>query len=486
MALPPSNSMNVVSAMGLYKMARRTAVNGTLQFTTQSQNEALIPWTINPLIAAPSVYALFPHLATLPRSTAEAEVKGVNALVNLNSRPFRNTGFTVRYRYNDRDNQTPQFDATEYVRFDAVPEEIEEGLSHQYDTTRKTLDANASYSLTGWGAVRVGYGHDAWERHGRGFSNVGDDIFRVSFDTISSRFFTLRAGYEQSWRRGEGFIESGVDYEGVGGTQPSLRYYDEADRNRRRASLTVSVTPVETVDINVTYAGGKDEYPQDEFTPGRDHFGLLDADTQGITVDLNVMPRPQVAFGVTYGYEKYSALQQSRNAAPQPSPEWFDPTRDWTLDNDEKVNNFTFYADFIKAIKNTEIRFAYDLMDSDNAFIHGGPRIQQLNTNTAVTGTSCPAGVSDCFIPLPAVTTTWNRFTADVKYFFKTNVGIGLAYWYEKLNVNDFATIDSSGSIGFNPETGTVRVDYLGGLITGYSPRDYTGNTLTLRLLYLF
>ena len=56
------------------------------------------------------------------------------------------------------------------------------------------------------------------------------------------------------------------------------------------------------------------------------------------------------------------------------------------------------------------------------------------------------------------MTTTWNRFTADVKYFFKTNVGIGLAYWYEKLNVNDFATIDSSGSIGFNPETGTVRV----------------------------
>ena len=102
-------------------------------------------------------------------------MKGVNALVNLNSRPFRNTGFTVRYRYNDRDNQTPPFDATEYVRFDAVPEEIEDGLSQQYDTTRKTLDANASYSLTGWGALRVGYGHDAWERHGRGFSNVGDD-----------------------------------------------------------------------------------------------------------------------------------------------------------------------------------------------------------------------------------------------------------------------------------------------------------------------
>jgi MtrB/PioB family decaheme-associated outer membrane protein len=486
MALPPSNSMNVVSAMGLYKMARRTAVNGTLQFTHQSQDEALIPWTINPVIANPTVWAAFPHLRELPRGTAQAEVQGINALINLNSRPFRNTTFTVRYRYNDRDNQTPQFDATEYVRFDAVPEEVEEGLSQQYDTTRKTFDANASYSLTGWGAVRVGYSHDGWKRRGRGFSDVGDNIVRMSFDTITSQYVTLRAGYEQSWRRGDGFIESGVDYEGVGGTQPSLRYFDEADRNRRRSSVTVSVTPIEIVDFNVTYSGGKDKYPQDEFTPGRDQFGLLDADTNAVTLDVNVMPRPQVAFGATYGYEKFSSLQQSRNAAPQPSPEWFDPTRNWTLDNNEKVNTFTVYADLLKAIKRTDIRLSYDYMDSDNAFIHGGPRIQQLETNTPVTGSACPTGVSDCFIPLPDVTTTWHRFMVDVKYFFHPNVGIGFGYWYEKLDSDDFATIDANGSVGFTPATGTARVDYLGGLITGYSARPYTGHTTFVRLLYLF
>ena len=34
------NRMNVVSATGLYKMRARTTVNGTLQFTSQTQNEA--------------------------------------------------------------------------------------------------------------------------------------------------------------------------------------------------------------------------------------------------------------------------------------------------------------------------------------------------------------------------------------------------------------------------------------------------------------
>lgn len=122
MALAPDNLMNVVSAMGMYKLRGRTTLNGTLQFTSQTQDEELIPWTINSQINSPAVIAAFPHLAQLPRSTAEAEAKGVNALIALNSRPYRRVNFNVRYRYNDRDVRTPVFDATEYVRFDAVPE----------------------------------------------------------------------------------------------------------------------------------------------------------------------------------------------------------------------------------------------------------------------------------------------------------------------------------------------------------------------------
>ena len=137
MALAPDNNMNVVSATGLYKLPGRSTLNGTLQFTSQNQDEALIPWTINSLITGtPAVIAEFPHLAQLPRSTAEAEAQGVNALINLSTRPYRRMNFTVRYRYNKRDVQTPVFDATEYVRFDAVPEEIEEGFSPQFDNSR--------------------------------------------------------------------------------------------------------------------------------------------------------------------------------------------------------------------------------------------------------------------------------------------------------------------------------------------------------------
>jgi len=82
----PNNVMQVVSAIGLYKMPRRTTLNGTIQLTSQKQDEALIPFTINSVINSPVVFAAFPHIAQLPRPTAEAEARGINTLINLTSR----------------------------------------------------------------------------------------------------------------------------------------------------------------------------------------------------------------------------------------------------------------------------------------------------------------------------------------------------------------------------------------------------------------
>jgi MtrB/PioB family decaheme-associated outer membrane protein len=476
-AMAPSNTMNVVSATGLYKLPGRTTLNGTAQFTAQNQDEALIPWTINSVINTPAVFAAFPHLAQLPRATAQAEATGINTLLNLSSRPFRRVSFTVRYRYNDRDVQTPVFDATEYVRFDAVPEEIEEGFSHQFDIARQNFDANLSFTPASWGTLRVGYGHEAAERHGRGFSDVGEHIFRVSFDTFSSRYVTVRAGFDAGRRRGEGFVETGIDYElGPGGTQPTLRYYDEADRDRTRASILFTVMPRDTVDLYVQFAGGRDRYLPDTSVPVNrpgELFGLHESDTTSWNAGVNFHPTDVFLLGGNYGRDRYSSLQLSRNANPPPDPSWTDPNRNWTLDNDDTINNASVYLDLLRAVRDTDIRFAYDYSDSANSFVHGGPRIAAL------------AAINQ-FIPLPDVENTWHRLSADVQHFFTTRAGIGVGYYFEKFDVVDFNTIDTNGPTGFAPETGDPRLDWLGGLTMGYGNRPYSGHTAYLRVLYRF
>ena len=124
------------------------------------------------------------------------------------------------------------------------------------------------------------------------------------------------------------------------------------------------------------------------------------------------------------------------------------------------------------------MRLSYDLEHSDNGFAFGGPRIPAL------------VAIGQ-FIPLPDVTNTWHRFSVDVQRYFTRRVGIGVGYYFEKLDIVDFSTVDTSGPVGtfgslVVPQTGVPRIDWLGGLITGYNPRPYSGNTAFFRLLYRF
>ena len=452
-------------------------MNGTLQFTNQSQDEDLIPWTINPVIAQSATYVNFPNLAVLPRATAEAEAQGVNALINLNHRFNRRTNLVVRYRYNKRDVQTPIFDATEYVRADGVPEEVEAGLSPQFDNSRHLFDSNVSFSTNGWGTVRVGYGRENIERRGRGFADVGENIFRLSYDVWSGQYVTVRGNVDLGWRRGDGFVETGIDYEeGPGGTQPTQSFYDEADRDRTRGSIVVTVMPRDTVDLFFQFAGTRDKYLIDESAPvdrPGEFFGLQRQTNSSWNVGANYHPTDMVNVGVNYGHDTFGSFQRSRNASPPPDPTWTDPNRDWTLDNDDSVNNFGLFADLTRPVRNTDIRIGYDYSDSANSFVHGGPRIDSLLA-------------ANQFIPLPDVENSWHRLSADVKYFFRAKVGVGVGYYFETLDVTDFNTIDTNGPGGFVPATGDPRLDWLGGLTMGYGNRPYTGHTGYLRVVYQF
>jgi hypothetical protein len=124
-------------------------------------------------------------------------------------------------------------------------------------------------------------------------------------------------------------------------------------------------------------------------------------------------------------------------------------------------------------VENTDIRFSYDYSDSNNSFVHGGPRVAALTSLNQ-------------FIPLPDVENSWHRLVADAQYFFNERTGVGFGYYVEKLDVVDFNTIDTDGPVGFAPQTEEPRIDWLGGLLTGYGNRPYTGHTAYVRVLYRF
>lgn len=482
LAEAPDNTMQVISVTGLHKAFARTTINGTAQLSLQKQNAALIPFTSNAAINQPLVFAAFPHIAQLPRTTAEAEARGINTLINMSTRPWRPASIAVRYRYTQRDVRTPVFDATEYVRFDAVPEENPEGFTPQFDNSHHYFDATLAYTLARAGTIRIGYGHEQIHRQGRGFADVGEHTAKLSYDIYSNQYVALRTSVEIGRRRGSGFVEAASGAEdtdlatGPGGTQPTLRYYDEADRDRTRGTFLVTVMPYDRADFYVQFTGGKDTFlPDDSFPVSRpgEYFGLQRQSNTSWSAGVNYHPTKMVAAGLNYSRDTFGSLERSRNANPPPDPSWTDPNRDWTLDNGEHINSVSANVDLLRLIARTDVRFGYDYSDSNNAYTFGGPRIAAL------------ASLNQ-FIPLPNVTNKWQRATADVQYFFTDKVGVDVGYYFEKLAIADFGTIDTNGPVGFKPATGDPRIDYLGELMLGYGNRPYSGGTGFVRLLYRF
>ena len=483
LSLPPSSQMNAFRLSGLYKMPNHTTLNGQFSFTRMTQDEALLPFTANTTIANAATFAAIPGLARLPRASAEAQVQGINGMLNFATRPTEFFAFDMKYRFNDHNNQTPFYDYSYNVRFDAVPEYVPGEGTEQLDIRQNTMEAGATFMVPHqFTALKFGYIMDDVKRAGRAFGDMTDYTLRTSLDAYQNKYGSVRAILENTRRIGSGFDLMAIE---DGGAQDGLRFYDDADMDRAKATLVLSLTPIDKFDVNVTVATLDDEYK------GEGHeFGLLQNKTTSYNLSANVYATDRITLGGNYGMDKMTTNQKSRNANPPSGvvgayESWDDPKRDWFLDNEENVKTVGVWVDLIKAFPNTDIRVGYNYSNSDNALDLNGPRTLALKSPDNLSlrdprdlTRPCAAGITLCFLALPNVTNTWSQIKVDLRHMFRSSMGVGLGYQYEKLDIVDFATTDVT--------PGVPRMDPLGALTTGYGNRPYTGSTMVAKLIYMW
>jgi len=483
LSLPPSSQMNALRLSGLYKMPNHTTLNGQFSFANMTQDEALLPLTANTTIANAATYAAIPGLANPSRASAQAEVRSINGMLNFATRPTEFFAFDMKYRFNDHDNQTPFYDYSYNVRFDAVPEYVPGDGTEQFDIRQNTMETGATIMVPHrFTALKVGYIMDDFKRSGRAYSDMTDYTLRMSLDAYQNKYGSVRAILENTTRIGSGFDLMSIE---DGGAQGGLRFYDDADMDRAKSTLIVSLTPHDKFDVNVTVAMLDDEYK------GEGHeFGLLSNKTSSYNLSANVYATDRITFGANYGMDKVTTNQKSRNANPPSGvvgayESWDDPKRDWFLDNEDKVKTAGVWVDLIKALPKTDIRIGYNYSNSDQVIDLNGPRTLALLAPDDLTkrGTGdvtrpCAVGVASCFIPMPNVTNSWSQLKVDLRHMFRSSMGVGLGYQYEKLDIVDFATTDVT--------PGVPRMDPLGAITTGYGNRPYTGSTMVARLIYMW
>jgi MtrB/PioB family decaheme-associated outer membrane protein len=452
LSLAPSNSFVGINGMASVKLPFRSRLMayGSVALL-QDAGDPLIPQTSNTAnVTAP-----------LARQTVDGEARTSSVNLRFTSRPKRFTDLTVSYRSYDYDNRTPEFAMSERVAYDNAPSAVAPPVhSEPFSVGRGTFDADFKLTTNGWTSAGIGYTRIEEDRTHRIFTSNTDNVVRLTFDTISRQWFSVRTKYEHAVRRGEG-IEQGEAELAAIGEHPEMRHLDVADRDRDRVTIIGSVTPSGFLTTSFTFATGKDDYIDSI-------FGVRDNTHQVYSLGADYVANEKAGFGVSYSYERYNTLQRSRQA--NPGVQFEDPSRNWAADSTDKTHSLLVNADVARIANKVDLRLSYDFSRARGRYDYiTGPVPDRTLPEEAPVPSTLPTPVE-----LPPTMSEFNRGSVDVMYELTRRVSIGVSYWYDQYRVKDFTLDVDAQPVLAGPQA----------LLMGYMYRPYTGQTTWVRLLY--
>jgi MtrB/PioB family decaheme-associated outer membrane protein len=446
MALWPSNDAVRFSLSGTYKPLPGTRLSAAVSYGAFNQNQKLQPFTINTALPASDPNAA--NALSAPRETAMAKAHIGSLDLTLSSRLMRSVYLTAGFRYYDFANKIEALDIpTGYARVDQVWEDVPIAIE-PYSFSRARLFGDLSVNLLKDTTLKVGYsvynvrrheGSDAAEKN-----RSDEGAFKASVDSHPSDWLTLRVSYLDSRRRWS-LDDTFVAY--VPGF--NFKRYFEASRDRQAVDVLVGLSPIDRLDIALTYALGRDDYPKSSYGLTRDDF-----DMYGLDVSYAFSKRQMLyAF---YTHELYDSDQADRQSGAVFST---NPQDDWTANMKDAV--VTFGAGQVIEIVAGKLDF--DLSGSYSK-AHGTSFLD-----------SPPGGTPDLAVNFmaPLDTTTWWTIQSSFKWKVTERLGVVFAYWYEEYGLKDIVRNDvavdyaSAGAIflgalepGYKYHVGSVRFIY--------------------------
>ncbi len=450
--LAPDNEASSFFLGGRAKLGSGWWLQGNLTYNQLTQDDPLLPYTINHAILGinPHTGATFDatDAATLPVRSADEEAAILSLAASAGTRFAEDWSFTLRYRYYDYDKKSRSIEFPGYVRFDAVWEEIPR-RTVPYSYTRDNLGLELAWEATRKTTLTLSYDLQSWDRELREIENSDDDILKFSLDTRPNDKILLRA----SWERGDRSISdyhveaqelSFVEPEGIN-NQPGLRKFDEAAREYDDYKTSAQFFFGEAWNLTVGVAGRDEDYPESQ-------FGLISDEILQYNFDLAYSPGEDLnfyLFGHTADRESFQRARQSGGTVST------NPADDWTADLDETVDTLGLGLT-AKAKERWDFDLTANWSKSDGSADFESPP----GGNPAVTVDF--ANYED--IELLA-------FLAHIEYAFNARIALGFHYRYEDYTINSF---NLQGLIPYLPST----------LLLVANDGDYQANVFGLSLRF--
>jgi MtrB/PioB family decaheme-associated outer membrane protein len=304
MSLSPSNHFYQFSFSGGYQITPTTRFSGMLSSGVMLQDEAFLPYTVNGTLAP----------SALPRDSLDGEVM-VNALsMRLTSRPARGWRLKAAYRYNERDNNTPQ--AT-YTPVTLDYEVAGQSFTNQpYSYRKHKVDASAFYRLNPSMDLGLEYDYDQVKRWQSEVEKSSEHTLGGVLNFGLGNNLDGRVSLHHGKRDG-GTYTPYSDPDTT--TNPLLRKYHIADRKRNDLGLSLAYSPSE----NLTLSGGLNLI-QDDYDDTQ--VGMTESREMDASIDLAYRASRNTTLYAFYNHGVIKSEQAGSESGG--SADWFADTKD--------------------------------------------------------------------------------------------------------------------------------------------------------------
>lgn len=309
MARAPDNTFQQVSLSGNYGFAQnKTIVSFSAAIGRLEQDQAFLPYTTNTNLT----------VAPLPQSSLDAEINTTNLAFTLSSRVFSKSQIKLAYRYDERDNQTQQYEWNRVIADSFVSGTSD--TNTPYSFKRSALNLSADYDL--FDNVIIAGGYD-WKTIDRDFQEVAEQTEDTGWGRLRWRpnsLFDVNIKAGASKRDVDRYNEI---FAATLGQNPLLRKYNLAYRYRRFGELIFSVSLPEAP-VSLTVSG---TYADDDYTQSL--LGVTAGEDTRLAADLSWAVTETSSLYLTGGYENIESDQSGSELFAAP---------DWSVHNTDSFN----------------------------------------------------------------------------------------------------------------------------------------------------
>jgi MtrB/PioB family decaheme-associated outer membrane protein len=432
-SLPPDNQAHRFTLTSGIDLPFDSRYMGTVEYGMMRQNDAFIPFTINPLLLcanpnSPPAKLPCNSIASLPATSLNGAIDTL--LINnvLTTQLGNDLTSTLRYRYYDNNNSTPVLNFQNYVQQDyRLQTTALQNLPVSYIKQNASWDTN--WRAQPWLTMGASYGWEnyAWDRSA--VNATDENSGKVFVDANPWDWLSLRASYLEARRRYDDYNALGL----YGGSMSPLEQtYDLTNRDRSKLDLSAELTtPIHGLVITPTFSWRHDEFSDNLTTTGcynlNCDLGLKDEKAETAGVEVAYAPSSRLTMFLSYMYEEAERAMVDRSSiSPTPSPNPCSPLT-------SKCNWGSNIQDFIQTFSGSiNIALVPDKINLELGYIYS-PALS--TTDTYALGSAGNTSIPQ----FPDVMNQFQQFQATLSCNFKSNYTAKLRYAYESNHMTNWA-----------------------------------------------